>query len=165
MLTTLHERLAEAHGLAIAATTVTAKVEPLVPRGSLHHHLRAMHDDAEETRARCQQVEQACGAEFADELRAHAIAIDEKAADLANAWFKAGTEPLAAWTFLTMSEAGEVAAWHAVAATAARGGLEAAPVRAVAAWALPVHERHLRLALEGSSLLGGMVEPAAPRWG
>ena len=165
MLTALHESLAEAHGLAIAATAVTSKVEPLVPRGSLHHHLRAMQDDAAETRARCQQVEQACEPGIADELRAHAISIDEQAADLMNAWFKAGTGPSSAWTFVTMSEAGEVAAWLAVAAIAARGGLEAAPVRALAAWALSVHERHLRLALEGSSLLGGMIEPSAPRWG
>jgi hypothetical protein len=165
MLDTLHERLAECHGLAIAAATVTTKVEHLVPRGSLHSHLRAMRDDADETRARCRQVERACGAVLADALRAHATGIDQKVADLVNAWFKAGTGPLAAWTFLTMSEAGEVAAWRVVAALAARAGLEATPVRALAAWALPVHERHLRVALKDASLLGGTIEPRAPRWG
>ena len=165
MLDNLHEQLGAAHGLAISACSVTARVEQFLSRGSLRRHVGEMRGDATETRARCLQVERSCGEPLADELRALAVAIDAQACDLMNAWFKAATGPLEAWTFLTMAEAGEAAAWRAVAALAARAGSEAEEVRALTAWALPLHERHLRLALDGSSLLAGMDDPRAPRWG
>ena len=157
MLDTLQETLAEAHGLAIAATTIVTRVEQIVPHGSLRYRLRAMRDDAEETRARCRQVERTYAAELADASRAHAISIDEKVADLVNAWFKADTGPLAAWAFLAMIAAGEVATWRAITQLAAQTGRDDEPLRAFAAWAQPVHESHLELALEASSLLGGTL--------
>jgi hypothetical protein len=165
MLTNLHEQVAEAHGLAISASSVTARVERHVPRGALRRRLRTMRAEADETRARCLEVERSYGAELADELRARAIATDARGADLVDAWFKAATEPLAAWTFLTMAESAEAAAWRAVATLAARAGPEAEPVRALAAWALPVHDGHLRLALDHASLLAAMLGPGAPREG
>jgi hypothetical protein len=165
MLTTLQEKLAEAHGLAIGAATVVGKVEERVADLSLRSELAHMRRDADETRARCLQIE----AEFAEplpgELLAHANSTGEKAGDLATAWFKAGTGPLAAWTFLAMGEAGEVAAWTALAALAANGGSGAAAVSELAEWALPVQQRHLQVALEGAQLLGASMNPDGPRWG
>jgi hypothetical protein len=163
MLTALQEKLGEAHGLAIAAAAAIGKVEKRLPSSPLRDELDAMRLDADETRARCLEAERVFGEEAAFEILAQANATSEKAADLAGAWFKAGTGPLAAWSFLAMGEAAEVAAWAALTSFAARAGDE--PVLELATWALPVQERHLRVALEGAVRLAESGDPAAPRWG
>ena len=162
-LTVLQEKLAEGHALAIAATAVTAKVEAVVDDVVLVHDLGTMRREAEETRGRCLVVEQTFGEELAEEMLSHANTTKEKAADLAGAWFKAGTGPLAAWSFLAMGEAAEVATWSAVAALARR--LPDGPVAELAAWALEVQTRHLETALAGAIRLADLLDPAAPRWG
>jgi len=117
-----------------------------------------MQEDAAEVRARCLAVEQALG--LADELLAHANVTRDHAADLAATWFKAGTSPLRAWSFLAMGEAGEVATWAAVDALADADG-----IAELAAWALPLQRRHLELALDGAALLASQADPNGPRWG
>jgi hypothetical protein len=163
MLTVLQEKLAEAHGLAIAAAAVVDKVEQRTLDLELRRRLWAMQDDAAEVRARCLEVEQRFGEELAEELLAHAHATREHAADLAGSWFKAGTSPLRAWSFLAMGEAGEVATWAAVEALAARA--DADGVAELAAWGLPLQQRHLEIALEGASLLARGSDPDGPRYG
>ena len=163
MLTVLQEKLAEAHGLALAATSATRQVERRVDDPELVHRLRTMRADAEETRARCLLVERGFGEELATELLHHANSVNAKGADLAAAWFKAGTGPLAAWSFLAMGEAGEVATWSMLASLAARS--DDAAVAELAAWALPVQQRHLEIALEGAVLLARAFEPSEARWG
>jgi hypothetical protein len=163
MLTVLQEKLAEAHALAMAASVVTAKVARRVPDVALRDELLHMRREADETRARCLVVEQELGDELAAELLGHANATNERAADLANAWFKAGTGPLAAWSFLAMAEAAEVVTWRALAALAEHAA--AAELRALAAWALPVQERHLAVALDGAARLAAACDPTGPRWG
>jgi hypothetical protein len=163
MLTVLQERLAEAHALAIAATAVTAKVAERLGNPSLVRELEGMRRDAEETRSRCLAAERAFGEEVAGELLAHANTVAGKAADLAGAWFKAGTGPVAAWSFLAMSEAGEVATWATLGELAMRSSADG--VTELAAWGLPVQERHLGIALDGAVLLGRLDDPEAPRWG
>jgi hypothetical protein len=115
----------------------------------LRRRLRQLAEDAAETRARCQELERILGTE--QELLAHAVKVRERSADLSGSWFKAGTGPLRAWTFLAMGEAAEVAAWRAVAEL----GRREPAVRRLADWAVPVQERHLRTALDGVSLLAG----------
>jgi hypothetical protein len=163
MLTVLQEKLAEAHGLAMAATVVAGKVEERTLDRELRKRLWAMQEDAGDVRARCLSVERAFGEELAAELLAHANTTNEHAAGLAHAWFKSGTGPLAAWSFLAMGEAGEVATWTAVERLAARG--EADGVAELAAWALPIQQRHLELALEGAALLADQADPHGPRYG
>jgi hypothetical protein len=163
ILTVLEQQLAEAHALAIAATSVTARVEERVELEPLRLVLYGMRSDAEELRARCLEVERALGDELAVELLAHANTISERALDLAGAWFKRGTGPLSAWTFLAMGEAAEVTAWTAVADLAARADGAAAPVRELAGWAIPVQQSHLASVLEGARTLAAASEPAAPR--
>lgn len=163
LLTVLQEKLGEAHGLAIAAAVTVDKVEERVAGHELRRTLDALRLDANETRARCLQVERLLGEELAEEILAHANSVSEKAADLAGAWFKAGTGPLSAWTFLGMGEAAEVATWSAVESLARRDGDE--HLVALAEWALPVQERHLAAALEGARLLAESFEPGEPRWG
>lgn len=163
MLTVLQEKLGEAHGLAIAAAAAIGRVEERLPGSPLRDELDALRLDADETRARCLQAERAFGEETAFEILAHANATSEKAADLAAAWFKAGTGPLVAWSFLAMGEAAEVASWAALTSFAARDGDDA--VLELATWALPVQQRHLQLALEGAVRLAESGDPAEPRWG
>jgi hypothetical protein len=158
MLTVLQEKLAEAHGLAIAAAGVVDKVEERTLDLELRRGLWSLREDAAEIRARCLAVEERLGP--TDELLAHANLTRERAADLAAAWFKAGTSPLRAWSFLAMGEAGEVATWAAVDALADTGG-----IGELAAWALPLQQRHLELALDGAMQLARQADPNAPRWG
>jgi GH24 family phage-related lysozyme (muramidase) len=163
MLTVLQEQLGDAHGLAMAAAEVVDHVQERLPGRDLRRRLDELRHDANETRARCLEAEQAFGVELAAEILARANATAEKAADLAAAWFKAGTGLLEAWSFLAMGEAGEVAAWSALLSLAQRDG--GGRVLELAEWALPVQRRHLELALEGVTLLAERAEPAAPRFG
>jgi hypothetical protein len=163
MLSVLQEKLAEAHGLAIAAATVTGKVEERVLDPVLREALAAMRGDADEARARCLEVESAFGDELAEELLAHAHTTHEHAGDLVAAWFKAGTDPLRAWSFLAMGEAAEVCVWSALLELAAKSGER--ELRELAAWGVPVQERHLQVALDGAVRLARLLDPAMPRWG
>ena len=163
MLTVLQEKLAEGHGLAIAAAVVVDEVEERTLDLELRRRLWTMQDDAAEVRARCLEVERRLGDELAEELLAHAHVTRAHAADLAGAWFKAGTSPLRSWSFLAMGEAGEVATWAALEALAARGDSDG--IAELAAWGLPVQRRHLDRALDGAALLAREADPAGPRYG
>ena len=79
------------------------------------------------------------------------------------AWFKAGTGPLAAWSFLAMGEAAEVATWSALLQLARRADPEG--IGALAEWGLPIQERHLKTALDGAVRLADLADPHAARWG
>ena len=163
MLAVLQEKLAEAHGLAMAASVVVDEVRERTLDPELQRVLRGLQDDASETRARCLEAEESLGSELAQELLAHAQTTKEHSGDLAAAWFKAGTGPLKAWTFLAMAEAAEVAVWASVdvlARRACRNGLAE-----LAAWALPLQRQHLELALEGAVRLAEEADPDGPRYG
>ena len=161
MLTVLQDALAEAHGLAIAASAAVDRVEQRTPDRDLRRRLDELRLDAAEARARCLDAERSFGDELASQVLARANTVSDRAADLAGAWFKAGTGPLAAWTFLAMGEAAEVAVWSGLRRLAEREGR----LVDLAEWALEVERRHLELALEGVELLAAQLEPAAPRWG
>lgn len=162
-LTVLEAKLADAHGLSIAAADVTRLVEPRVGDVALRGDVRAMRREAEETRARCLEVEAGLGRPVAAEMLVRANTTAERATDLAGAWFKAGTDPLSAWSFLAMGEAGEVTTWAAVAALAVQA--RAASIAELADWALEVQQRHLDVALAGAIRLAELEEAAAPRFG
>jgi hypothetical protein len=161
MLTVLQEALAEAHGLAIAASATVDRVELRTVDRTLLGRLDELRLDAAEARARCLDAGRSLGDEPAAEILAHANTVGDRAAELAGAWFKAGTGPTAGWTFLAMGEAGEVASWSALRLLAEREGR----LVELAEWGLELQRRHLELALEGVELLAERLEPAAPRWG
>ena len=163
MLTVLQEKLAEAHGLAMSGAVVAGKVEERTLDAVLRRRLWTLQEDAGRVRARCLELERSFGEELASELLAHANTTHERGAELLAAWFKAGTGPLAAWSFLAMGEAGEVAVWTAVSRLAANGG--ASGISELAAWALPLQQRHLELALDGTALLAERADPYGPRFG
>jgi hypothetical protein len=142
-MTVLQQKVADAHGLAIAATVVAGKVG-------------GERRDAEEIRARCERVEN-------DEQRARAIVVHERTLDLMHAWFTAGTDPLSAWSFLAMIEAAQVTTWAAVTELAVQAN--DAEVAALAAWALPLKQEHLAAALRGAVRLASLEDARAPRFG
>ena len=164
MLTVLQEKLAEAHGLAIAAAAVADKVAERTADPRLRRVLRKLQDDAAQTRARCLEVEEQLGVEIGQEVLARAQTTREHSGDLAVAWFKAGTGPLRAWNFLAMGEASEVATWAAVDVLARRAaGTDG--ISELAGWALPLQRRHLELALDGAVRLAEQADPHGPRYG
>lgn len=164
MLRLLHEKLAEAHGLALASTRATEAVAARVDSRSLRSRLRRLRRESEEVRLRCLRFQDTLSADIRDHMRVHVIAADAKAADVAHAWLDAGSDPLRAWLLLVMGESAELAVWHAVAALAARSA-EGLRIADLAAWALQIQERHLDIALEGSrelaSSLARVEAPAA----
>lgn len=163
MLSELHEKVAEAHALAIAASTVTRSVEGFTPEHELKLELSALRRDADETRARCRAYERDHGRELADELLAHVNTTRERVGELGHVWFKAGTSPITAWTFLAMAEAAEVAVWTVLQTLAAKAGDER--LLALATWALPIQRAHLDTALSGAARLAELRDPLGPRWG
>ena len=128
--------LAHCHGLAITSATVAVKLRGFVDDSELVELLDRLRAEADLTRVRCRLVEDG------DEELAHANSAAATGLDLLDAWFKADTDPVEAWTFLVMVEAAEVAAWSALAAVSANG-----EIAEVASWAVPLHERHLEAAL------------------
>jgi hypothetical protein len=163
MLSVLQQKLGEAHGLAMAAAAVTERVQERTEDAALFVELRRLRDDAVETRARCLSAERAFEPARADEILAHANTIKERASDLLGAWFRAGTDPLAAWSFLAMGEAAEVSTWSALVQLGRRADPEG--IGALAEWGLPVQQRHLQVALDGAVRLAQLAEPHADRWG
>ena len=163
MLTVLQEKLGDAHGLAIAAAVTVDRVEERLADRDLRVVLGRMRLEANEARARCLELEDLLGGEAAQEILAHANRVSEKASNLAGAWFKAGTGPLDAWSFLAMGEAAEVATWRALDSLARRDGDQR--LVALAEWGLPVQERHLADALSGVITLAESFRPGDPRWG
>jgi hypothetical protein len=139
MMTALEETLAEAHGLAIAASETVDRVAERISDPELLRLLDELRLDAREVRGRCLEAE-------GEEQLAHANTTAARAADLANAWFKAGTGPRQAWAFLAMGEAGELATWTALCSLAAPDERLAE----LAAWGLDLQRRHLELVLQSS---------------
>lgn len=161
MLTVLQEQLAEAHGLAMAAAETVERVDSRVDDPELRRRLDELRLDASEARGRCLEAERSYGEELAAEMLAHANTVAERAADIAGVWFKAGTSPLAAWSFLAMGEAAEVSSWSALCSLAQREG----ELTELAAWGVRVQRRHLELVLDGTPRVAELFSPAAPRWG
>lgn len=155
-LTIVQEKLAEALGLALAAEIATEKVEERVEDPVLVDTLRAMRREARETQARIVGVAGRYEAEVCWELQAHAAYVQRKAGELANAWFKAATDGIQAFQFLAMGEAGEIATWAALAEL--NGQWDPAIVE-LCAWALPIQERHLKDAFEGTVTLAALPLP------
>ncbi len=161
MLTVLQQQLGDVHGLAMAASETVDHVEARVVNRELRRRLDALRLDAAELRGRCLEAERAYGDEVGTEILEHANTAGEKAADLAGAWFKAGTGPLQAWSFLAMGEAGELCSWRALCSLAEREG----ELVELARWGVELQRRHLDLVLEGAPLVAELFRPAAPRWG
>jgi hypothetical protein len=157
-LTTLEEKLAEVTGLAKAAQEATQKVEGLVDDEELRGQLQRMREEAEETERRC--------TELADQRDGKKTAILEKAqetkneaAEMMSTYLGSDADDLDGFEFLTMAEAGEVGHWEILGKLNEKAG--EAEIRELVEWALPIQERHLKEARQGSLVIAGEEDPNA----
>jgi hypothetical protein len=155
-LTTLEEKLAEVLGLAQAAQGATEKVEGLVEDEAIAAGLRQMREEAEETERRC--------AALADSRDGKKTAILEKAretkgeaTEMMETYLGEDADGLDGFEFLTMAEAGEVGHWAVLKKLNESAGED--EVAELAAWALPVQERHFDQALGHSVEIAGGKDP------
>ena len=161
-LSKTQEKLAEALGLALGAESATEKVEERVDDPALVDVLRTLRREARETQARITGLAARYVDEERWEIHAEAAYVQRKVSEMANAWFKLATDGIQAFQFLAMGEAGEVATW---AALAELNGQADPALTELCAWALPIQERHLQVALDGAVALAAAVDPTAPRFG
>jgi hypothetical protein len=157
-LTTLEEKLAEVIGLAKAAQEVTEKVEGLLEDDDLAGQLQRQREEAAETERR--------GTELADQRDGKKTAILEKAqetrneaAEMMSTYLGSDADDLDGFEFLTMAEAGEVGHWEVLGKLNEKAGEP--ELKELVDWALPIQERHLQEARQGSLTLAGEEDPNA----
>jgi hypothetical protein len=155
-LTTLEEKLAEVIGLAKAAQEATQKVEGLVDDDELAGQLRRQREEAAETERR--------GTELADQRDGKKTAILEKAqetkneaAEMMSTYLGSDADDLDGFEFLTMAEAGEVGHWEILGKLNEKAGEP--ELKELVDWALPIQERHLQEARQGSLTLAAEEDP------
>jgi hypothetical protein len=158
-LTVLESKVGEVLGLAMAAQQATEKVMGLVDEDGLKRELQQVHDDAARIEERCTDV--------ADEFDGKKTAILEKAretkqevAEMMKTYLGEDADALDGFEFLTMAEAAELGHWSVVGRlneTARHPQLQE-----VVDWALPLQQKHLDKALQGSLELAAKEDPQAP---
>jgi energy-converting hydrogenase A subunit M len=158
-LTVLEEKLGEVLGLAMAAKAATQKVSSLTEESDLRSQLERMHEEAEQTEARCTDV--------AGEIDGKKTAILDKAretkseaAEMMSIYLGDDAEALDGFEFLTMAEAGEVGHWSVLRKLNERARRD--DIQQLVDWALPIQERHFQQVLEGSLQLAGDEDPNEP---
>jgi hypothetical protein len=157
-LTTLEEQLAEVIGLAKAAQEATQKVEGLVDDEELRGQLQRMREEAEETERRCTELaDQRDGKKTAILEKAHET--KNEAAEMMSTYLGSDADDLDGFEFLTMAEAGEVGHWEILGKLNEKAG--EAEIRELVEWALPIQERHLKEARQGSLVIAGEEDPNA----
>jgi hypothetical protein len=117
-----------------------------------------MREEAEETERRC--------TELADQRDRKKTAILEKAqetkneaAEMMSTYLGSDADDLDGFEFLTMAEAGEVGHWEILGKLNEKTG--EAEIRELVEWALPIQERHLKEARQGSLVIAGEEDPNA----
>jgi hypothetical protein len=141
-LTPLDEKLAEVLGLAQAAQDVTAKVAKLVEDEEPRRLLERMHDEATQTRERCEAT--------VDALEGRKTAIRDKARETkgeAEEMMKTylsgdDVDGLDGFEFLVMAEAGELGHWEIVREMNQQVGDDS--IRELSEFVLPIQERHFK---------------------
>jgi hypothetical protein len=153
---TLEEKLAEVLGLAMAAQDATQKVEGLVEDEEIASVLSRMREEAEETQQRCEKL--------ADERDGKKTAILEKAREtkgeaeeMMETYLGDDADGLDGFEFLTMAEAGEVGHWEVLGKLNESAG--ESEIAELVEWALPIQQRHLDQARQGSLKLAEKEDP------
>jgi hypothetical protein len=157
-LTKLESKLAEVMGLAMAAQDTVRQVRGMLgpEHAALDERLGQAAEEAKETQNRC--------TELAGAFEGKKTAIVEKArevkreaTEMREAYLSGEEDPLDGFEFLTMAEAGEVGHWAIVGKLNERAGIP--ELRTLAEWALPIQQRHLQEALDGSLKLAADEDP------
>ena len=162
-ITQLDSKLAEVLGLAQAAQQATKKVGRMAKsegEQELVALLDRMNADAKETEKRCKAAaEKRDGKKTAINKKARETKAE--AGEMMEAYLGGDdVDALDGLEFLTMAEAGELGHWSVVAKMNEKAGN--AQLRELTAWALPLQEKHLELALDGSLKLAAEEDPSEP---
>lgn len=160
-LTNLESKLAEVLGLAMAAQVATKKVIGLLEDDphSLGETLEQMREEAAETEERCTAVAGSFDGKKTAILD-QARETKSEAAKMMDVYLGEDSDALDGFEFLTMAEAGEVGHWSIVEKFTERA--ENPDVKRLAAWALPIQQRHYENTLEGSLRLAADENPNDP---
>ena len=159
-LTNLESKLGEVLGLAMAAQTVTQKVQKLdglTP--DLEERLVQMHDEAKETEERATEV----AGEFDGKKTAildEARDVKQKASEMMSTYLESASDALDGFEFLTMAEAGEVGHWEILNTLTERA--RDANVQELCSWAIPIQQRHFEDVRKGSLKLAAEEDPNEP---
>jgi hypothetical protein len=157
-LTKLESKLAEVLGLAMAAQDAAQEVRGMLgsEHAALDKRLGKQRDEARETQKRCTAVAGTFkGKKTA--IVAQARETKQEATEMREAYLAGEDDPLDGFEFLTMAEAGEVGHWSIVGKLNERAGH--AELRKLTDWALPIQQRHLQEALDGSLKLAAEEDP------
>jgi hypothetical protein len=155
-LTVLDAKIAEVLGLAQAAQGAVDKVAKLVDDETLRSQLKQVKQEAAETEERTTRlVEDLDGKKTA--VLEKARETKQEATEMMSTYLGEDADGLDGFEFLTMAEAGEVGHWAIVEKLNERAGH--GEVRVLAAWALPIQERHLQEALDGSLKVAADEDP------
>lgn len=157
-LTKLESKIAEVLGLAMAAQDTTRIVRGMLPKEqeALAGRLAQARDEARETQKRCT----ALASSFKGKKTAivdKAREVKQEATEMREAYLAGEDDPLDGFEFLTMTEAGEVGHWSIVAKLNEKAGNN--ELRTLTDWALPIQQRHLAEALDGSLKLAAEDDP------
>jgi hypothetical protein len=157
-LTVLESKIAEVLGLAMAAQDTTRAVRGML--GSDHtplaERLETAHDEARETQERCTDLAGSFDGKKTAILE-KAREVKGEASEMREAYLGGEDDPLDGFEFLTMAEAGEVGHWSIVAKLNERAAN--AELRTLTDWALPIQQRHLQEAFDGSLELAADEDP------
>ncbi len=158
-LTVLESKVGEVLGLAMAAQGATAQVMKLVDEDSLRRELEQVHEDARQLEERCTDV--------AGAFEGKKTAILDKARETKNEatemmqiYLREDADALDGFEFLTMAEAAELGHWSIVGQL--NGSAGHPKVQELVDWALPLQQKHLDQALQGSLELAAREDPQAP---
>ncbi len=157
-LTNLESKLAEVLGLAMAAQDAAQQVRGMLgpEHAALAKRLAKARDEARETQKRCTALAGTFKGKKTAILES-ARETKQEATEMREAYLGGEDDPLDGFEFLTMAEAGEVGHWSIVAKFNEKAGN--AELRKLTDWALPIQQRHLQEALDGSLKLAADEEP------
>jgi hypothetical protein len=155
-LTKLEDKLGEVLGLAKAGKEATATVARLVDDEQIVATLTRMGEEAAETARRCEEIAGTHeGKKTAILERARETTGEAK--EMMGTYLGDDAEGLDGLEFLSMAEAGEVSHVEILATLARTAGDQ--PLIQLAAWALPIQERHLADVRDGGVELAAKQDP------
>jgi hypothetical protein len=159
-LTNIESKLAEVLGLALAAQDLTQEIQKMLDSeyAPLARRLSQARDEARETQRRCTALAGTFKGKKTAILEA-ARETKKEATEMREAYLGGEDDPLDGFEFLTMAEAGEVGHWSIVAKLNEKAGIT--ELRELTEWALPIQQRHLQEALDGSLKLAADEDPFA----
>jgi hypothetical protein len=157
-LTVLESKIAEVLGLAMAAQDTTRTVRGMLgdDHAPLAERLDHAHEEARRTQERCTALAESFDGKKTAILD-KAREVKGEATEMREAYLGGEDDPLDGFEFLTMAEAGEVGHWSIVAKLNERAGN--GELRELTDWALPIQQRHLQEAFDGSLELAGDEDP------